>query len=1168
MVIAMLPGAAVPSFAADPVSYGRDIRPILSDRCFVCHGPDGAQRQAGLRLDGFDAATESRVRGAAIVPGDPESSVLWQRLTTEHADDVMPPIDSTKPRLNEEELSLVRRWIEQGAVYEPHWSFTPLAKPPVPRIEDPWIRNDIDRFVLARQQQAGVRPASEAARDTLARRLYLDLTGLPPTTDELDAYLADTSPRAYESLVDRLMNEEPYATRHAERMTTPWLDLARYADTSGIHMDAGRTIWPYRDWVLDAYRANKPFDQFVVEQLAGDLLPERTSEQLVASGFNRCHVTTDEGGAINDEALFEYAVERTNTFGSVFLGLTVNCAQCHDHKFDPVSMEDYYGLLAFFNNNEEPGLYSQSPDPLRALEPSYTISTSEDADRLRGMQESIRALQAQRDRPDPHEDDRIDAFRNGVRADGWNWTTPTVLTAVSSGGSVLELHADGSVLATSPAPDNDDYTIVLDTDRTDLRAVALDVLRHPSLPTGGVGRAANGNGILSGISVEVVSRRDPDRRRRVPLGWAWADVEQDNSDYKVVNALRPDDGRMWALDGHRTPDDRVALFLSEEEFGYEGGSTVVVTLNFVSPYAQHSLGNVRLHLGSVDEAGLDRLPVARSNWYIAGPFTPGTAQLSYDTAFGPEEGPLDFKKVYAGQSWRYAPLVLEGENVTLAQGVGAEYIAREFFSPSPRTVELSLGSDDGIQVYLDGVLVHENRIDRGAAPDQDRISLRIPAGRSTYVTKIVNTGGPAAMYYRQDAAEGELAHDAVAWALHADARERLDERARIAWRTGHSPQWLELTAAIESTTAEKEAFEATLPNTMVMQERSEVRPTFVMMRGLYDAPDQERPVRRAIPAVLGSLEVEGDPSRIDLARWLVGDQNPLTARVHANRAWLMFFGRGLCETVEDFGFQGAWPSHPALLDWLACRFRDDGWNVRELVRTIVTSSTYRQSSDRTPEGADDLYAGYPRQRLSAEQIRDQALHVSGLLVEQYGGPSVKPYQPEGLWREVAMPQSNTRIFERDAGQSLWRRSLYTYWKRAAPPPSMLTLDAPTREYCSTRRLTTNTPLQALVLWNDVQFVEAARATAARVIAETPASERLGDLYRRCTGTLPSRAITATMGRTLETFLARYRGDLEAARALVSVGDSDPPSGVAVDELAAWTMLASAVLSSDAAIVKD
>ncbi len=1165
----LLVGASASMSGMDDIRYGRDIRPILSDRCFLCHGPDRAQQQAGLRLDSFEAATAIRPDGAAVVPGDPSSSLIWQRITSTHADEVMPPSDSGKTPLTDEERRLVRIWIEQGAEYERHWSLVPLSVPQVPGIEDPWIRNEVDRFVFQTLQERNLRPNADADRATLARRVYLDLTGLAPTPSEIDRFISNTDPDAYEQLVERLMTEEPYASRHAERLATPWLDLARYADTSGIHMDAGRTIWPYRDWVLDAYLTNMPFDEFVVQQLAGDLLPDRTSAQLIASGFNRCHVTTDEGGSIDEEARFEYAVERTNTLGNVFLGLTVSCAQCHDHKYDPLTMEDYYGILAFFNNNEEPGLYTQSPDPNRALEPNFTITTGADQARIDALTSALRSLEVERDRPDPLEDERIADFEDGLRGDDWSWTVPPVLTAVSSAGSGLEIQADGSVLATSPAPVDDDYTIILETDRTDLRAIALEVLRHESLPGGRVGRAANGNGVLSGITVEVVSRADPTVRRPVPLSWAWADVEQQNADFRVVNALRPDDGRVWAIDGHQSPDDRIAMFLSEAPFGFEDGSIVIVTLGFHSPYAHHSFGNVRIQLAEVPTDVLTRLPTARTNWYIAGPFTPGTAEASYDTAFGPEAaGPLDFVASYEGRKWRHAPLVLEGQAVGLAEGVGAEYVAREFHSPTPRTVELSLGSDDGILVYLDGELVHENRIDRGVAPDQDSISIDLPAGRSTFVMKIVNTGGPAAMYYREEPSADALAPDMLAWLLPSEAADRLDERARIAWRTSHSPRWLELTSSIDAKNTELEGVRSGLPMTMVMNERAEVRPTFVMMRGLYDAADEARPVTRAIPAVLGSLDVQGVPSRIDLARWLVGDENPLTARVTANRIWAMFFGEGLAETVEDFGFQGSWPSHPELLDWLAVGFRDGGWNVRELIRTIVLSSTYRQASDEIGPGDPSLYARYPRQRLTAEQIRDQALHVSGLLVERLGGPSVKPYQPDGLWTEVAMPQSNTRVFERGEGEALWRRSLYTYWKRAAPHPAMLTLDAPTREYCATRRLTTNTPLQALVLWNDEQLVEAARATAARVLSETPEGMRIVDLYRRCTGGEPSEEIASLMHASLADFTERYRGDAEAARSLVGIGESEVPEGLSVDELAAWTMLANAVLSSDAAIVKD
>ncbi|MCH2135497.1 MAG: PSD1 and planctomycete cytochrome C domain-containing protein [Phycisphaerales bacterium] len=1167
LLIASIAGVPSPT---DDVRFGRDIRPILSDQCFLCHGPDRENAPSDLRLDSFEAATAQRRGRAGIVPGNPEASLLWQRVNAHDPSELMPPPKSGKAPLTNEQKDLVRRWIEQGAAYEDHWAFERLEPPSPPvDVDDPWVQNDIDRFVLADLLSRGLRPNLTADKATLCRRVFLDVTGLPPTREELDAFIQDDAPDAWERLVDRLLNEEPYVTRHAERMAVPWLDLARYADTAGIHMDAGRTIWPWRDWVLEAFRTNKPWDEFVVEQLAGDLLPDRTQDQIIASGFNRCHVTTDEGGAINDEALFTYAVERTNTLGTVFLGLTLNCAQCHDHKYDPITQQDYYALLAFFNNNNEPGLYSQQPNPLRALEPAITITTPQQQEQLDALEAHLTELKAQRDKPDPDEDRNVASFKESLHASGWNWTTPPVVTALSAHGSTLELQDDQSVLATSAAPANDDYTIVLSTDRTDLRALALDVLNHASLPGGGPGRAQNGNAILSGIELEVVSRADPSQRRDVDLIWGWADIEQTSDDFRLVNALTPDNGRMWAIAGHEVEGDRAAMFLTDEPFGYEGGSDLIVTLHFHSRYSAHSFGRVRLHVGSPAEEALARLPLGRTNWYIVGPFAETDAQVAYDTAHGPEEGPLDFGRTFGDQKWRYAPGVIEGQPVTLAATQGAEYVAREFFSPDQRDVKISLGSDDGIMVFLNGELVHENRVNRGVAPDQDAITVTLQPGRNTFVAKIVNTGGPAGLYYSQTLPQQELAAAMLGWLLPEAARTQSRDAAALdAWRQRFSPAWLALTESIDEATQQRETINDSLVQTMVMQERAQDRPTYVMMRGAYDRADKERPVTRGIPAVLGSIASDETLTRVDLARWLVSDENPLTARVMVNRLWAELFGHGLVETVEDFGLQGTWPTHPELLDWIAADFRDNGWNVRQTLRTMLTSNTYKQASDAQSDLPSTMYARFPRQRLGAEQIRDQALHVSGLLVEQLGGPSVKPYQPDGLWREVAMPQSNTRTFVRGMGDDLWRRSLYTYWKRAAPPPSMLTLDAPTREYCAARRLTTNTPLQALLLWNDEQFVEAARATAARVLTETPQDERLVDLYRRCTGDEPSIGLQRAMADTLERFKTRYTGDPEAAAALCSVGDSSMPDGLAPHTLAAWTMLANAVLSSDAAIVKD
>ena len=1153
----------------DHINFGRDIRPILSDRCAVCHGPDISMRKARLRLDTFEHATAPRRRGKfAIVPGDPDASEVWRRISAEDPLDRMPPPESTKHRLTPEEQALIREWILQGAIYDEHWSFETLDSPGLPFVMDEsWPRTPVDRFVLARLEADDTNPSPEADPATLCRRIFLDLTGLPPTVEELDRFLADEATDAYERLVDRLLEEEPYRTRYAEHMATPWMDLARYADTAGIHMDAGRSIWLWRDWVIDAYRDNMPMNQFITEQLAGDLMPDATIEQKIASGFNRCHVTSDEGGAIDDELLFMYAVDRTNTYGTVFLGLTIGCAQCHDHKFDPVSMEDYYGLLAFFNSNNEPGLYSQIPDATRALEPQLQIFSSEDEATLAAIATHIESLEKEQAEPTAEEAEALTSFKADLQAQGgWNWIRPSVESATSSHGSTLTVQDDGSVLASGENPAIDDYSITLRTDDTNLNAVLLEVLEHESLPHGRPGRAANGNMIMSGIEGEVVSIADPTQRVPISFHWAWADVEQSNADHHVVGILQPDNKKVWAIGAHEDSQDRVAMFLAEAPFGFEGGSDITLNLQFHSPYAQHAPGRIRLSLGAADEPSLSRLPLATSGWYIVGPFATTDGPEAYDTIYGPEsESPLNHQARFHDRSWRYAPGVKEDELVTLAQGVGAEFVARDIYAPTARTLPLSMGSDDGLQVYLDGRKVFENRVDRGVAKDQDQFTIDLPAGQSTMVCKFVNTGGTGGMYHRADVPDDQLFGDTIAMVLPDEAvAEPLSTRASKAWRLAFSPRYRAIAEAIDVDATRADTIRADAPRTMIMEDLPEPRMTYIMKRGAYDGADESRPVSRRVPSILGELDSD-TPDRLDLAQWTVSDHNPITARVLANRLWYRFFGTGISETVEDLGMQGTWPSHPALLDWLATDLREE-WDLQDSIRTIVLSATYRQQSGA---GSNKLLGHYPRQRLGAEVIRDQALHVSGLLVEASGGASVKPYQPDGLWKEVAMPQSNTRIFEQDMGGDLWRRSLYTYWKRAAPPPSMLTFDAPTREFCSSRRLPTNTPLQALVLWNDPQFVEAARHVAARTLEGAPDTpSRLNYLYRLCTGTSPSGAIAATMTEAIEYWLNRYGHAPEDAAAMLAVGESSDFENLPADELAAWAMVASAVLSSDATIVKD
>ena len=1186
------PGDGVVAAPDAPLRYDRDVRPLLSDRCFRCHGPDEKKRRAKLRLDDPASAFEDRDGAVAITPGNPDESELIRRIASADPKERMPPPSSNKQPFTAAEQALLRAWIEQGARYEEHWSFVPPQRlvPPsapsaFPPALEPWCRSPVDRFILADLQSDGIAPGPEADPETLLRRLHLDLTGLPPTPEEIDAFLSDARPDAWERTIDRLFHEEPWRSRHAERMAVPWLDAARYADTCGIHTDAGRQIWPWRDWALRAFRENMPFDRFVVEQLAGDLLPGATESQKVASGFLRNHVTTDEGGAIPEEYLVEYAVDRTATTGSVFLALTLGCARCHEHKYDPISHEDFYRFYAYFNSNEEPGLYSQLPDPNRAFEPAMKVPAPVQQAEFDALAAELAQARAELELPTPEEAELEQAFLAGLPAQtGLSWKASELVSATAPGspdggsGATLAPQPDGSVLASGPNPARDDHDFVLRTEAARLRLLALEALPDPSLPEGRIGRAPNGNAVLTGVELEAVSVADPTLREPVRFAWAFADHEQDNWDHRVVNVLDTRDELGWAVDGHGRPGGRVALLLAEKPFGFEGGTELRVRLQYRSIYPQHTLGRVRLSVGDLDERALERLPAAASGWYVAGPFPSGQRDEVFDQPFGPESDvALDRARTFGAgnESWRYDPNLHDGRTHALASGVGASYVARRLFAPTPRRLEVSLGSDDGFRLFLDGREVASNRVDRGVAPDQDRAALDLAAGTNVVVMKIVNTGGVAGFYWSAKTRPDELAGDLAIALLPEGARTAgLTARLHEAWKTAFSPGWRqrrERIAALEKQVAD---FDARLPRTMVMQELAAPRATYVLERGEYDKPDPARPVERGIPAALGQLPEGAPANRLGLAQWLVSPDNPLVARVAVNRWWEMLFDAGIVRTTEDFGLQGEWPSHPELLDWLAVELRESGWNVQHLLRILVTSSTYRQSSRARPEVREidpenRRLSWFPRRRLGAEQLRDQALFVAGLLVERLGGPSVKPYQPDGLWSEVAMPASNTRTFTLGAGDELWRRSLYTYWKRACPPPSLQMFDAPTREFCTIRRTATNTPLQALVLWNDEQFVEAARVLAQRTLTEAGDDEgRLARMHRRCTGRPPAPRELDLLAGLLAGFRRRYEAAPADAGRLLGVGSAPRSPGLPAPELAAWTLLASALLNLDATVCRS
>jgi len=1216
--------AATPARA---IRYGRDIRPLLSDRCLTCHGPDAGKRAAEFRLDQPESAMAVRKSGKRpIAPGNLAESEVWQRIISTDHDEVMPPTTSNKRPLALEEKELIRRWIEAGAIYEPHWAFVPPTTPNLPALRSPasekWCKNDIDRFIMSRLEvegDLGIAPAPEAEKATLLRRVFFDLTGLPPTPEEIESFEKDSDKLAYEKWVDRLMSEEPYRTRTAERLATPWLDASRYADTCGIHMDAGRQMWLWRDWVIDAYRNNIPFDQFVTDQLAGDLIPNATVEQKIASGFNRNHTTTDEGGAIAEEYLVEYAVDRASTTGSVFLGLTMGCARCHDHKFDPISAEDFYRFYSFFNSVEEPGLYSQTPDPQRAHEPFLEVPTDAQRTRLGAIAAEQGDLKRRQSEATPEEEVQRKAFVESVPGlTGAKWAQPKVIQATSAKGATMSIEADGSVFTSGANPDTDVHEFTLRCDDAkgqidaDSRLLLFEAVPDKRLADGRFGRSPNGNVVVTGLEIERVPRNVEgggagdavNTAAAVPLHavWGWADFSQDNGDFHFTNLLGAPapagTGRGWALDAHRVPGARRLIVLCNDSLIPTGAPEkwdVRVRIHYESLYAKHVMGRTRISLGSLRDSSM--LPAAVGNWRLVGPFM-GERDKLYDQAFGPETvAEIDFAQNFGSgnQAWRFTENLRDGVVVPLAGGTNVSYVARMIYTPpappgTKRHVDVSLGSDDGWRLFVNGKEAAGKNIERAVAADQDKAGFDLGPGASLLVLKIVNTGGDAAYYYKPKWETSVWLDELVAFILPSWAiDEKLAQSAGQAWKMNFFPRYREAQARIDELKMEEDQVKAKTPRTMVMKETDTPRQTFVLSRGQYDAADKSRPVSRGVPAALNvgnvgnvgsgesggsgaGLPNEAPTNRLGLAKWLMSSDNPLVARVAVNRIWEMLFGNGLVRTSEDFGFQGEWPSHPELLDHLAVEFQSKGWDVRWMLRLMVTSATYRQSSlvkaeVRVIDPENRLLSSYPRRRLTAEQVRDSALYVSGLLVERAGGPSVKPYQPEGLWTEVAMPSSNTRVFERGKGDEMWRRSMYTYWKRAAPPPSLLTFDAPTREFCVIRRASTSTPLQALVLWNDPQFVEASRVLAERTMAievgeagDSADRARLTNLFRRCTAHDPDAAEMQLLLSGLADMRKRFAQAPEDAKKLTMIGDAPVPENLDRAELAAWTMIANSVLN--------
>lgn len=1023
--------------ADDNLQFNRDIRPILSATCLRCHGLDEKARQADLRLDTAEGVLTPRgdEKSVAIVAGKPDESQLWKRITSTDPDLVMPPPDANR-QLSAEEKETLRKWIEQGANYQSHWAFEPIARPNIPEVEaatSNWKVNPIDKFLAASMQAKKLSPQPEADKSTLIRRVAFTLTGLPPTTSEIDAYLLDSSPVAYENMVDRYLKKPQYG----EEMARHWLDVARYGDTHGLHLDNVRSIWAYRDWVVDAFNSNKSFKDFTIEQIAGDLLPTPTKSQRVATGFNRCNVTTGEGGAIVDEFLFRYAVERTSTTVQTWMGLTAGCAVCHDHKYDPLSTKEFYSLYAFYYSNSDPAMDGNAID----TPPVVSLSTQEQDAELARLTE----LQTVADK-------------------------------------LLQQAADSAVAKW------DEF--LSHSEKQDAESKRIhDVWLDDDLPIGSSHRNTSRN-------AEVWATAE-----QVPIPVGKRALRQEFGDYYQESV----DGGLLPRTVPQQPELEVWLRIDKRH----APRGVMVELNT-------SAGQRRFGWGDVKSLG--------------------RGEFNTD------------KQVRIGElpsAGEWVKMTIPTDRLNLEPGTFVDsFVLAQF----------------GGICWWDGLAIN------GSEPAKEDPRTSIDAWWSYAKGKTI-----------------PVVPKEVAETLKEGKREGLSEGTEFQIRSQFAKHVarivpLELRQARETwqrLSLDVVTLQDSIPVSLVYGELEKPREAHVMARGQYDQAGEA--VQPGTPACLPPLTVAsgGRASRLDLAKWLVSDQHPLTARVAVNRFWQQIFGTGLVKTSDDFGAQGTPPTHPELLEWMASDFRETGWDVRRLVRMLVTTAAFKQTSHCSAENlaadpANRFLARGPRIRLDAEQVRDAALATSGLLNSRLGGPGFNGYQPPNIWEPLGYGDSNTRYYLESDAPDLYRRSLYGFIKRTAPPPFMSNFDAPNRETMCPVRERSNTPLQALQLMNDVQHVEAARALGERVLKQAPADlpSRISAMYRLVLSRYPDEVELQQLSKALDGFAQRFASDREGALQLVNFGESDAAPIFDPKELAAYTLLANLILNLDEAVTRN
>jgi len=1037
-------GEAIPAI----VEFNRDIRPILSDKCYTCHGP--SKQMGTLRFDREEIAKHALSAGRfAIFPGDPAKSEVIRRVSSSDPGVRMPRGGEA---LSAREVELLRRWIEQGAVWQKHWAFISPKRPDIPRVSDPgWVRNGIDSFVLARLDREGLKPSPLTDRVTLLRRVSFDLTGVPPTTPEIDAFVADKSTNAYEKVVDRLLA----SPRYGERMAFPWLEAARYADTNGYLRDGERHMWRWRDWVINAFNRNMPFDEFTIEQLAGDLLPNATLDQKIATGFNRNHRGNSEGGIIPEEYQAEYVMDRAETTGTVFLGLTVGCARCHDHKYDPTTQRDFYQMFAYFNSipesgkarqigNSFPYIKAPLPDQERTLG-EYDRSVASATSRFANLQS--RLVRSQKD---------WEASLDKSGQVQWGPSKGLVAYYALDGtlGAPISITADG-------------------------KAIPLAFQDGPAnFVPGQIGQAAgfDGKTFLQGGDITGFESKFGSGGYRddayTLAAWVYPTADTGAIVTKVADITQPV--------GH-------GLNLKDGKLEY----------NYVNDWVDDGM-----RMQTEKKLSLNQ-------WH--------QVTVAYD-------GTRYAKGVHVyvdGEEWKWHVLLDDVNNTT-----------------SLKREPLRIGGGGGPQNRFHGSIDDVRIYNRALTSSEAGILAN---------TKSVNEIAAIPEQMRNAAQAAKIRDYFLENAAPADIRE--------AWKQ----QW--------DAQVKRDEYYETLPTVMVMEEMPTPRESHILIRGAYDRPGEK--VQPTMPGFLESAPENYASNRLGLARWLVGPSNPLTARVTVNRFWQMYFGTGIVRTVEDFGLQSESPSHPELLDWLATEFIRTGWDMKALQKTIVMSSTYQQSSKTTPEitqrdPENRLLSHGPRFRLPAAMIRDQALAVSGLLVDQVGGPSVKSYQPNGVWADTSA------VYTQDHGDKLYRRSVYSYWKRNIPPPTMSNFDAATRESCVVRQNLTNTPLQALDLMNDTAFLEAARVLAQRVMEEggETSEDRITYAFRRITGRTPRKPEIRILLDAFNFQLDAFQSKPESAVEYVSQGEFPRDPKLNVSQLAAYTALASTILNLDETSTKE